>query len=528
MASNLKVNLINMAFRNLARHKVKTIITSIAVAIGVALYIWMDAWLLGMNIDSQRNIVNYEVGSSKIYSKAYFDNKDNMPMYETFYNYQEIVDNLDKNGFNSTPRMVFGGSLISINQENPFMFIGVNPDLEKKMFSYHKFVKDGRFIENGKFEILLGDRGAKNLEVKIGDTVRLSTVIDKKVVPDRIKKEPFIEDIIKKLDENEKKIVDSNYYLTTIEELESKVDYYILKSDISNIEKDKLMKILNKIEFKGLIRHINQLIELTVVGIVNSPNPKTNGNIGYIPLDILQDEMGLLLEGGITEICIRKKGINEALLPDKSENIDVVKNILSSFMDVKETKLTVNGNKKIKSFTNFDKRITLNDDLILISWQEDVIDYLNVAAGDNVGNRLIIIILFVISFVGIANTMLMAVLERTKEIGMLRSMGMTDTSIVRLFFYEAGFIGFIGSMCGIIVGILLNIYMVNVGIDFSKMMENFGTDYGYRIVGYFKSAWNFKVIIASGIIATIISAMTAILPSLRAVKITIVEALRFE
>ena len=70
--------------------------------------------------------------------------------------------------------------------------------------------------------------------------------------------------------------------------------------------------------------------------------------------------------------------------------------------------------------------------------------------------------------------------------------------------------------------------MVNVGIDFSKMMENFGTDYGYRVVGYFKSAWNFKVIIASGIIATIISATTAILPSLRAVKITIVDALRFE
>ncbi len=60
----------SMAFRNLSRHKVKTIITTIAVAISVALYIAMDGWILGMNLDSRRNIVSYETGAAKVQSAA--------------------------------------------------------------------------------------------------------------------------------------------------------------------------------------------------------------------------------------------------------------------------------------------------------------------------------------------------------------------------------------------------------------------------------------------------------------------------
>jgi ABC-type lipoprotein release transport system permease subunit len=434
MKDNTKTNLIIIAYRNLYRHKVKTIITVIAVAIGVSLFIFIDSWLYGMNIDSRRNIVNFETGSAKIYSRAYYSKIDEKPMYESFNNYEPILAKLYENGYNTSVHSVFPGSLKSQDEELPFEFIGIDPEKEKSMFLSYKFVSEGKYPESGNFEILIGYLGAKNLKVKAGDTVKLITVIDKR---------------------------DNN----------------------------------------GIIRHINQVIDLKVCGIINSPNPKTNGNVGYIPLDVLQDELGILLEGSITEICIRKKNPDITALPGKDESAVHIKKILGD---------------------------TLPRDLVLIDWIEDVKDYVAASSQDIVSNNIIIGLLFLLAFIGIANTMLMAVLERTKEIGMLRALGMKDFSILKLFVYEAGLIGLIGSVIGIILGVLINLYMVNYGIDYTKMLEQFGTDYGYRVVGIFKSAWNIPVIFMSGIIATLISALTAILPTLKALKMSIVDALRFE
>lgn len=429
-----KVNLFLIAFKNLSRHKVKTAITMLSVVVGVTLYIFLDVWLMGINIDSQRNIVNYETGAVKIYSRAFFEKKEELPMYETFTDYQWIIDKLEENGWDCAERVKFGGSLISREQEIPFAFIGVKEDREKTVLHYHNFIEKGSFPRAGEFEILLGKKGAENLSVTVGDRVRLSTVIDKK-------------------DET------------------------------------------------GQVRHINQVMDLTVCGIVYSPNPMTNGTIGYLPLGILQDEMGLLLEGGVTEIILRKKGANPAELPREAESKVVVQ-------------------------TLFQKE--LPSELMVTDWVDDSPDYFATSRADNVAIRLMIGFLFVLATMGIANTMLMAVMERTKEIGMLRSLGVTDREVIKIFLYEAGLIGLIGSLAGIVLGIFINIYMVNVGIDFAKMLDAFGGNYGYRVVGHFKSSWNYLTIVLSGGVATFISAGTAYFPARKGVRMSIAESLRFE
>ncbi|MCK4797820.1 MAG: ABC transporter permease, partial [Spirochaetes bacterium] len=219
----MKINLLSIAFKNLGRHKVKTILTSSAIIISIGLFIFMDALLYGMDIDSRRNLINYETGAAKIYSKAYFEKKDELPMYESYGDYEPIIKKLNEQAYNAAPRAVFVGSLLSVDQELPFILIGIDPQKENTVFKYHKFLEqDSRFVQNGQFKIIIGVKGAKNLNVGIGDKVRLSTTID-------IKDE------------------------------------------------------------KGKIKHIHQLIDMSIGGIVNSPNPKTNGNIAYLPLDILQD-----------------------------------------------------------------------------------------------------------------------------------------------------------------------------------------------------------------------------------------------
>ena len=428
-----KTGLMTLSLRNLSRHKGKTAITMIAIIVGLSLYIFVDAWLLGIDIDSQRNIVNYETGSVKIYSKAYFEKKSELPMYETFKDYQPIMDNLEQNGYDSTPRSVFTGTLISPDKEIPFMFIGIDAEREKKVFRYEKYIEKGKFVEKGKFEIMIGSNGAKNLKTDVGKTVRLFTIIDKK-------------------DES------------------------------------------------GVVRHITQAFELKIAGIINSPNPKLNGNIGYIPLDILQDEAGLLLEGGITELCIRKQNASETQLPGKNESPEIIKNLLGS---------------------------DLPSNLTVVGWQEDAKDFLLISQSKRTSSKMFVFLLFIIAFIGMANTILMSVMERTREIGMMRAMGMTDFAILRLFIYEAGLIGLLGSLIGMFIGIIINIFMTTYGLDFTQVLEGYG-DYGYRVIGVFKSAWNFGTIFSSVIIITILSGLTAIMPTLRALKISITDALRFD
>jgi len=434
------LDLFKIAYKNLYRHKIKTLLTMTAIAVGIGLYIFMDAWLYGADIDSRRNLINFETGSAKIYAKKYYEKKDELPIYEGFKDYSQIIKKLNQNGYNASPHAVFTGSILSTENELPFIIIGIDPDLEKKVFKYHLYLdtKDSKFINNRENKILIGVKGAKNLKVRVGDNVRLSTIID---------------------------------------------------------IKDQL----------GKIHHVHQLINLSIAGIVNSPNPKTNGNIAYIPLDILQDENGILLNGKITELCIRKKTKENEIdtqLPDKFED---PKTIIAKL-----------GND-------------LPDNLVLVNWKEDAKDFLAITRSKTVGNKLLIFILFILALIGITNTILMAIFERTKEIGMLRALGMKDVQIFWLFTIEAWFIGLIGTLIGALLGIIGAYFIIKYGVDYTNIMESANMqDFGYRIVGIFRGAWHPQTIIGCLIMGPIICSLIAMIPAKKAIKMSIVDCLRFE
>jgi ABC-type lipoprotein release transport system permease subunit len=161
-------------------------------------------------------------------------------------------------------------------------------------------------------------------------------------------------------------------------------------------------------------------------------------------------------------------------------------------------------------------------------WEAYAEDYLAAAAGDNISTRIMIVFLFVLSFIGIANTMLMAVLERTKEIGMMRALGMTDGQLLLSYAIEAGMIGLLGSLAGVALGCLINVPMVEYGVDFSSMSKEMGGDFGYRVAALFRSAWNPATIAATAVAATLLSALMALPPTLRALRLPVTESLRFE
>jgi ABC-type lipoprotein release transport system permease subunit len=503
-----------MAFRNLGRHRVKTIITTTAVAVSVALYIFMDAWLTGMNLDSRRNIVSYEIGAAKIQTKAYFAKKDDLPMYESFAGWERIAATLAEAGYDSAPRFVFSGTVHSRVGSAPILFNAVEPELENRLLRYTGYLEAGRFPRPGTLEIAVGSLAAEKLRVGIPlRPTKAELENELAAAAGSPEEEAFIRGLYGPPPPPSGKKKPFSRVDTAAAALEA--EKLALRSDATPEELARFWEILKNsgrmdvristvIDLKtdtDAIRHVNQLIDATVVGVINSPNPKTNGNVAYIPLDSLQDEAGLMLDGKVTELLVRKAGASDSALPGRDESPAAVAAALGD---------------------------RLPEGMAVHGWIEYVQDYIAASRGDNVSSRIMIIMLFLLAFIGIANTMLMAILERTKETGMLRALGMTDGQVLLAYVLEAGMVGLIGSIVGIALGCAANVPMVAHGIDYSEVASELGGDFGYRIVAYFRSAWNPPVIALTGVVATISAAAAAILPTLRALRMPVTESLRFE
>jgi ABC-type lipoprotein release transport system permease subunit len=132
------------------------------------------------------------------------------------------------------------------------------------------------------------------------------------------------------------------------------------------------------------------------------------------------------------------------------------------------------------------------------------------------------IILVALSF-GIINTMLMAVLERKRELGMLMSVGMNKTKVFLMILFETIFISCIATPIGIALSYWIITYFGAHGIDLSivgKGMENFGI--GTQVYTYLPS----NLYVNISIMTLIVAFISSLLPARRALKLDPAEAVR--
>ncbi|NKQ37765.1 MAG: ABC transporter permease [Chloroflexi bacterium] len=120
----------------------------------------------------------------------------------------------------------------------------------------------------------------------------------------------------------------------------------------------------------------------------------------------------------------------------------------------------------------------------------------------------------VVAALGVINTMLMNVMERTRELGGLRSLGMTRRQIRRMILAEAATIGLIGGLFGVLFGaVLANVFVI-----------------GLRSIGGFILSSQVPVVpmIYSFFIALIVALLAAWYPAVRASNVNIIEAIKHE
>lgn len=414
--------IVNLAFKNLFRHKRRTLITSIAIAVGLALFILIDSMLVGIEEDSTLNLVLYETGSARIMDTQFWEEQQNLPLSHSIKNPQPLLENLDAAGIKAAPRTVFSGELIM--KKGPYPEDGsiqaritaVDPARDPEVFRIAESVSKGRFLKEDRLEVVLGAWLAEDIGAKVG------------------------------------------YPLTIV--TRTKGGFF-------------------------------QTIDVDIVGLANTPNPVVNRTGIFMPLETA--DYYLQMEGSVTQI---------------------------------DTSLPYQG--KINEQTDKIRSTALKNrpELIVVDWKTLGKDFVALAATKSASSKVILFLVFIIAAVGISNTMLMSVYERVREIGMLRALGMRRHEIRLAFLIEAGGIGLIGASAGVLIGALLNIPLVNTGIDYSALMRD--ADMGYRITGIMRGLWSIRTILVAFFTGVFLSVLTAFIPTRKALRMHITDALRFQ
>ena len=407
-----------LAFKNLTRHKKRTIITSIAISFGIMLLIWMHGMLKWADNESQRNLKKYEFGNFTVTTKQYKEDRESYPVDAVMDNslIRKVYKIAEESGSYVSPRTGFK-SMMSYKRGFglPYIVFAIDPEKDAEVFSIKEKIIEGKYPDQNSQGILISAYCKKELGAGLGDYLVMET---------RTKYDTF------------------------------------------------------------------QALRVKVIGIYDCPDPVVNRNHLFITRNMA--ERDLQLEGTAAEVVFRtKSGKNESTLGK-------VKELLVSA-----------GLSHLTTET----------------WQELGSDYMTLSKTKKGGSNIMIFFIFIIVAVGIINTMLMAVFERIREIGMLRALGMRDKDIIYSFIAEAAGIGILGSMIGLILGIGVSAYSVYYGLDFTSAYKDM--DYGYRTGTVFYNEWNPEMMLTAVIFGILCSVLVSIIPARKAVKMEITDAIRY-
>jgi len=134
---------------------------------------------------------------------------------------------------------------------------------------------------------------------------------------------------------------------------------------------------------------------------------------------------------------------------------------------------------------------------------------------------LLAIIMTALAF-GIVNTMLMAVLERMRELGMLMAIGMSKLRVFIMVMVETIYLSLVGAPIGLFLGYLIVSYFKNTGVDLTNYSEGLEA-FGYASILYPYLEKDVYFIVTLGVVITAI--IGAIYPAWKAIKLNPVEAL---
>jgi putative ABC transport system permease protein len=236
-------------------------------------------------------------------------------------------------------------------------------------------------------------------------------------------------------------------------------------------------------------------VDLEVKGIFASGHPTVDNQRIIIPLKIAGESLSL--DSQVTEIVVR-------LNSDDDKTITTAQTRIKEILKTREDRFEV------------------------VTWKDLAGMFLTISKMKTRNSGMIIFIMLFIASMGIINTMLMSVMERTREIGMFSAMGMKKSEIMTLFIFEGGFIGAIGAFLGCILGGLASWYFEVKGLSFAGWGDTVQklTESIYPVKNVFYADLTVDVLVMTFIFGVGIAVLASFYPARKAAKLNPIEALR--
>lgn len=171
------------------------------------------------------------------------------------------------------------------------------------------------------------------------------------------------------------------------------------------------------------------------------------------------------------------------------------------------------------------KHLLPDKDVLVRSWDTIRPDIKGMLGLNDASSAIMIFIIFVVASLGVVNTMLMSVLERTREFGMLKAIGMSGSHIILMVLLETLFLSILSSLAGTALGLGLDLYMAVYGLNLSSLIGeiSFG---GMGVSPVVHAVVTARGLIMPVVVLVFLCFAAAFYPAARAARVRPVKAMR--
>ena len=402
--------LFKIAYRDLIRNRRRSLLTLVAIAVGVSLLVFMSGFIQGAITDSIENNIRLQTGHLKIRAESYDEDKVSLAWEDLLDNPEELAAQVRAlDGVEAVSPVLWASGIVSTREESVGVRVfGIDP-LSDVHARIRAGLAAGEYLQpDDRSGLLLGQRLAESLGVAVGDQISL--------------------------------------LVNTADEAPDEATF-------------------------------------TIRGLYATGVPVYDDTTIFLPLSKAQAFTHT--EGRASMIL--------ALLKDRE------------LADGLAAALRAPG-------------------YTVLTWREmNQVILQAIQAGMGMLYILYLVVLLVVAVV-IANTLLMSVFERIREMGILSALGMKGREILLMFLVEAGILGAVGVVLGVILGSLGVFYMSKVGLHIGDMatMTTVSAAYSDTMYARFAPAETIAVAIA----AMVIILLASLYPARFAARLQPADALR--
>jgi lipoprotein-releasing system permease protein len=179
--------------------------------------------------------------------------------------------------------------------------------------------------------------------------------------------------------------------------------------------------------------------------------------------------------------------------------------------------------KKIAGSINF-----AESDLDIQPWNETQASLFNALEMEKILTSFMLLMIVVIGAVNIVSTLVMVVSDKTADIAIMRTMGASSTTIMKIFIVQGLIAGVIGTLAGAILGVLLAENITNLSLQLEQFLNSIFSDANIYLISHLQTRIDLIEVLYICAAALLVSLLATLYPAYRASKIQPAEVLRYE